>query len=366
VESYGDFLADRGYQPMLLEWADRVAEGEPIDTTAAVAAHLQASGFSVSWVKFEVATVVFGAEETPPSEGELTPFVFESVTVNNRGEVIATEAHQSFYFEEPLGDRVAPLKLVAIPSGEFIMGSPEHEPEHYSSESPQHQVKVSPFFISQYPVTQAQWRSVAALPRQERDLDPAPSDFKGEDRPVEQVSWHEAVEFCARLSAHTGRTYRLPTEAEWEYACRSVNSEQLSVTSASISDPAYPPFYFGETLTGELANYKASNTYAGEPEGKYRGETTPVGQFPPNAFGLYDLHGNVWEWCLDHWHDNYEGAPADGSAWLTEDDDVNRVLRGGSWFNIPSNCRSAYRHDDDPGSRFGAIGFRVVCEARGL
>jgi formylglycine-generating enzyme required for sulfatase activity len=350
VESYGDFLADRGYQPMLLEWADRVAEGEPIDETAETATRLQASGFTVSWVDFEVATVAFGVEETPLIESELTRFEFESVTVNDRGEVVATEAYQSFYFEEPLGDGVSPLKLVAIPSGEFMMGSPEDESGRYSEERPQHLVKVSPFFMSQYPVTQAQWRAVVALPRQDLDLNFAPSNFKGENRPVERVSWYDAVEFCARLSEHTGRTYRLPTEAEWEYACRADTTT---------------PFHFGETITADLANYSGS-VFLNEPEGQFRSETIPVGQFPPNAFGLYDMHGNVGEWCLDHWHDSYEGAPTDGRAWLTEDEYSNRVVRGGSWRYIPRHCRSACRNNNNPGNRYSAIGFRVICEARGL
>ena len=159
------------------------------------------------------------------------------------------------------------------------------------------------------------------------------------------MSWHDAVEFCARLSKLRGREYRLPSEAEWEYACRAGKRT---------------PFYFGETITGELANYNASYTYADEPKGQYRVETTPVGQFPPNAFGLYDMHGNVWEWCADTWHDNYEGAPSDGSAWLGSDNDY-QVLRGGSWNDIPNSCRSARRLRYGRGYNYQDRGFRVVC-----
>ena len=350
VESYGDFLADRGYQPMLLEWADRVAEGEPIDATAAATEQLQAGGFSVSWVEFEVATVAFGVEVAPPEADDLTPFEFKTVTVNDRGEVVATATQTAAYFEEPLASGMPPLKLVAIPSGEFMMGSPEAEAGRYDNEGPQHGVKVSPFFMGQTPVTQAQWRAVATLPKQEHDLAPDPARFKGDDRPVERVSWHDAVEFCARLSEHTGRTYRLPTEAEWEYACRADTTT---------------PFNVGETLTTELANYNGS-VFLNEPKGQSRAETTPVGQFAPNAFGLYDLHGNVWEWCLDHWHDNYDGAPTDGSAWLIENEGSKRVRRGGSWYYFPRNCRSACRNDTDPGNRYAYDGFRLVCEAREL
>lgn len=360
VESYGDLLADRGYQHVLLEWADRVAEGEPIDETAGVAAQLQTAGFSVRWIEFEVATVAFGVEPTSSPDSELTPFAFETVTVNDRGEIIATETHHSFYFEEHLEDGVQPLRLVAIPSGKFLMGSPEDDHKHCDDEKPQHPVKVSPFFISQYPVTQAQWRAIAIRTdlKVNHNLKPDPSQFKGDDRPVEQVSWYEAVEFCSRLSAHTGRTYRLPTEAEWEYACRADTTT---------------PFYFGETLTTKLANYDGS-VFRNEPKGRYRSGTTPVGSFRPNAFGLYDMHGNVWEWCLDHWHGNYdhwhgnsyEKAPINGSAWLTEDEEACRVNRGGSWYLSPKNCRSASRDNYNPGNRDDDIGFRVVCEVRGL
>ncbi|WP_039899611.1 formylglycine-generating enzyme family protein, partial [Microcystis sp. T1-4] len=188
----------------------------------------------------------------------------------------------------------------------------------------------------------------------EKDLDLNLAHFKdrpdSDRRPVEQVNWYDAVEFCARLSKLTVREYRLPSEAEWEYACRAGTTT---------------PFYFGETITGELANYDASETYADEPKGEYRKKTTPVGQFPPNAFGLYDMHGNVWEWCADTWHDNYDGAPTDGSAWIENGDDNCSPPRGGSWCNDPGNCRSAsrdysYRRGD---FAYYFYGFRVVCGA---
>jgi formylglycine-generating enzyme required for sulfatase activity len=182
-------------------------------------------------------------------------------------------------------------------------------------------------------------------------LKPDPSFLKGEDRPVERVSWYDAEEFCARLSEFTKSKYRyrLPSEAEWEYACRARTTT---------------PFYFGETITGDLANYDASNVYASEPKKTYRKETTPVGQFPPNAFGIYDMHGNVWEWCLDDWHDNYDGVPTNGSAWLNEHDNENSscVLRGGSWYLSPDFCRSAYRDNYlSRGYRVSHFSFRVVC-----
>ena len=184
-----------------------------------------------------------------------------------------------------------------------------------------------------------------------RDLKADPSHFKRDLRPVEQVSWHNAVEFCDRLSKRTGRLYRLPSEAEWEYACRAGTDT---------------PFHFGETLTDRLANYRATETYGRGPKGEYRQETTPVTHFnAPNAFGLCDMHGNVREWCLDPWHDNYQRAPTDGSAWTEDGDDSYRVRRGGSWFDLPRFCRSAYRGIYYPGDRHDFIGFRVVCAVRG-
>jgi formylglycine-generating enzyme required for sulfatase activity len=237
-------------------------------------------------------------------------------------------------------------EMVVIPESTFLMGSPEDEPERDGDEGPLHEVTVSPFFMSKYPITQSQWRFVAQLPQINRALDPEPSSFKGDVRPVEQVSWHDAVEFCDRLSAYTKRTYRLPTEAEWEYACRAGTTT---------------PFHTGETITTELANYDGTFTYGQPAKGVYRNETTDVESFPPNAFGLFDMHGNVWEWCLDHWHENYDNAPTDGSAWLTDDENAAHVIRGGSWMYFARCCRSASRGRDDPDFRGRNLGFRVVC-----
>jgi formylglycine-generating enzyme required for sulfatase activity len=252
---------------------------------------------------------------------------------------------------EPLLDvgSALPLHMVLIPGGTFLMGSPPDEINRSDSEDPQRHVTLPQFFIGRYPITQAQWRAVAALPQKESKLDPEPSRFKGDNYPVEQVSWHDAVEFCARLKQHTNRPYRLPSEAEWEYACRAGTTT---------------PFYFGKTLTDELANYDASLTYADGPKGEYRKTTTPVDYFGiANAFGLSDMHGNVLEWCQDYWHKSYEGAPIDGSAYLTGNEIVNRVIRGGSWLTHPGACRSAYRYYDMPDNRIDYIGFRVVCSA---
>ncbi|BAZ00044.1 hypothetical protein NIES37_40270 [Tolypothrix tenuis PCC 7101] len=268
---------------------------------------------------------------------------FETVTVNKNGGVIKRNSNkQAKLFKEDLGNNVT-LEMVAIPSGKFLMGSPDSE--GLDSEKPQHQVTVKSFFMGKHPITQAQWRRVAALPKVNHNLKADPSNFKGDNRPVERVSWYDAVEFCSRLSKYTNKEYRLPSEAEWEYACRAGTTT---------------PFHFGETMTTELANYNGNYTYASEPKGKNRQKTIEVGSFPPNGFGLYDMHGNVWEWCQDDWHDSYQGAPTDGSAWLNGNDS-SAVLRGASWVNIPKDCCSAYRVLNYREDHEYFNGFRVVC-----
>ncbi|MBT9310826.1 formylglycine-generating enzyme family protein [Leptothoe kymatousa] len=266
------------------------------------------------------------------------------------------EQRQTRYFVEQLSGEVS-IDMIRVPGGTFLMGSPDDELDRRDTEGPQHEVSVPTFFMGRYPVTQAQWKAVTALPQVEHKLNAAPYNFKGDNRPVEQVSWYEAVEFCTRLSAHTGREYRLPSEAEWEYACRAGTQT---------------PFYFGETITTEIANYRGtddgslgwSGSYGQGPKGEYRQETTPVDHFNiANAFGLCDMHGNVDEWCQDHWHDNYQEAPNDGSVWLTNNEDSSRVVRGGSWGTYPRNCLSASRHVYTPDYRYYRIGFRVVCRA---
>jgi formylglycine-generating enzyme required for sulfatase activity len=253
---------------------------------------------------------------------------------------------------EDLGNDIQ-LDMMLIPGGTFIMGSLPEELEHQEDESPQHFVTVQPFFMGKYQVTQEQWRFVAQLPQVNRELEQDPSYFKGDNRPVEQVSWEDAVEFCDRLSQYTGRTYRLPSEAEWEYACRAGTKT---------------PFHFGDNITTDLVNYDGTYPYKSAPKGKYREQTTDVGTFPPNAFGLYDMHGNLDEWCLDDWHDNYKDAPTDGSAWFSSDDKLSdksgrAVLRGGSWLYDAGFCRSAFRDRNLRGIRGNFYGFRVVCSA---
>ena len=262
--------------------------------------------------------------------------------------VIQRQRQQAKYFTQDLGSNVG-LDMILIPGGRFLMGSPESEPERRANEGPQHEVTVPAFFMGRYPVTQTQWRVVAGYPQANRELNPDPSDFKGDNHPVENVSWFEAVEFCDRLSQYTTRDYHLPAEAEWEYACRAGTTT---------------PFYFGQTITTELVNYDGNYTYANGSKGVRRGKTNDVDHFTAaNAFGLHDMHGNVWEWCQDYWHNNYQDAPADGSAWLSENDNDYRVVRGGSWGFNPEYCRSAFRSKGNPGFHGSFIGFRVVLPA---
>jgi formylglycine-generating enzyme required for sulfatase activity len=256
------------------------------------------------------------------------------VKVDDRGNIVTRESLQAEYFTENLGNGVT-LDMVAIPGGTFIMGSPKTEEERLNNEGPQHSVTVPAFFMAKYPVTQAQWQAV---------MGNNPSRFKGANRPVEQVSWNEAGKFCQKLSQITGKNYRLPSEAEWEYACRAGTAT---------------PFCFGETITTGLANYNGDDTYGNGPKGVSRGQTTDVGSFPPNGFGLYDMHGNVSEWCQDVWHKNYNGAPTDGSAWTSEGNPRYRLLRSGNWLNDPRFCRSAYRWSI-PGGRYDDVGFRLA------
>ncbi|MBD2293293.1 formylglycine-generating enzyme family protein [Anabaena sphaerica FACHB-251] len=265
----------------------------------------------------------------------------EVVTINKFGEIIQRQPRVARYFIEDLGDGVK-LEMAAIPGGSFMMGSPENEEGRSDSESPQHQVTVPSFFMGKYPITQAQYQVIMG----END-----SSFKGDNRPVEQVDWINAVAFCEKLSQKIGKPYRLPSEAEWEYACRAGTTT---------------PFHFGETMTIDLANYWPRLT---NPDG-VKDETTVVGSFGiANNFGLYDMHGNLCEWCQDRWHNDYENAPTDGSAWVDKTwleiarrIDI-RVVRGGSWNNNPENCRSAYRIQLHHDFRSMDVGFRVVCSS---
>ena len=295
-------------------------------------------------------------------------FKFDLLSVDASGRKVKREKGQVEYLTEDLGNGIS-LEMVTIPDGKFMMGTGEKEikmllekfrsdksmSDRFRRENPQHKVTIQSFLMSKYLITQAQWRRVAALPKVNWHLKDDPSKFKGDNRPVEGVSWYDAVEFCARLnrfvegrfSKYTNKEYRLPSEAEWEYAARAGTTT---------------PFHFGETITTELVNYDGSYTYASAPKGEFRQQTTEIGSFLPNGFGLYDMHGNVWEWCQDTLHSTYKQAPKDGSAWVDNNHEV-RMVRGGCWHCYPDYCRSAYRMDHVSKDGNDNIGFRVVCAA---
>ena len=273
---------------------------------------------------------------------QYSTFPFKTIRVDKIGKVIETIDSEADYFAEDLGNGLS-LDMVRIPGGTFMMGAAKGEKGASEDEYPQHQVTVPEFWMGKFAVTQEQWQAVAGFEKVRRDLKRDPANFKGATLPIEQVRWEDAEEFCKRLSQKTGKEYRLPSEAQWEYACRANTKTS---------------FHFGPKITTDLANYRRSRT-----------KTTEVGSFAiANPFGLYDMHGNVWEWCLDHWHNNYTGAPtdgnrapSDGNAWVTGGDSSRRILRGGSWDDTLDNCRSANRARNFLGLRYNNIGFRVVC-----
>ena len=253
------------------------------------------------------------------------------------------------------------IQMAHIPEGEFLMGQSREETLHLqpilgegfnNREIPQHSVQISSFSMGVYPVTQDQWRIVAEWPEINIPLNPTPSRFVGEDHPVDSVTWFEAVEFCNRLSLRSERLYRLPSEAEWEYACRAGSTT---------------PFHFGATITSKVANYDVRLTYSDESPAseqelttRRRGTTSVRKYAYTNAFGLYDMHGNVWEWCLDHWSENYNNALGTNIPWETREENTQRVGRGGCWAGQPWNCRSASRSKLSPTFGDCFFGFRIV------
>jgi formylglycine-generating enzyme required for sulfatase activity len=250
-----------------------------------------------------------------------------------------TPAGLDSVFVEQLGNGVT-LEMVSIPGGTFLMGAPHDEPDSNGSERPQHRVTVSPLRMGRYVVTIAQWRAVMGeLPEGIMRLDPR---FAArDDLPVVRVCRIEADAFCTELSARTGRPYRLPSEAEWEYACRAGTTT---------------PFWFGAMIDPDVVNFASTG----------RGMTVPVGSLgAANAFGLFDMHGNVWEFCQDKWNGSYAGAPTDGSAWSVGEDPRTSVLRGGSWGSKKAgSCRSASRMlVGNLTGRSRQFGFRVVLSA---
>jgi formylglycine-generating enzyme required for sulfatase activity len=245
-------------------------------------------------------------------------------------------------------------EMVAVPAGRYLMGSPESEPERFANEGPQHKITIpGPFAIGRFAVTFSEWdaaqqdkdwqRITGLAPRLPRD-----AGWGRGNRPVIGVSWDDAQAYMKWLSEKTGKEYRLPSEAEWEYACRAGSTT---------------PFWWGTSITTEQANYDGRGfAYSGGGRiGEFRQRTLPVESFEANPWGLYQVHGNVWEWCEDRWHSDYTGAPANGSAWMDGDNNL-RVLRGGAWINNPRGLRSAFRNNNFSifGHRNRFRGFRAV------
>jgi len=233
--------------------------------------------------------------------------------------------------------------MVPIPAGEFTMGSPPSE--LYRGAETQHRVTIPAFALGKYEVTFAQWDACVS----DGGCGGHKPDDQGwgrETRPVIGVSWDDTKAYVAWLSRKTGKQYRLPSEAEWEYAARGGTTT---------------PFSFGDKITTAQANYDSSGGATVAPEAN-RQKTLPIGSFPANVFDLHDMHGNVWEWVEDCWHDEYTGAPADGSAWVT----LNcggHVMRGGSWEDYAGDVRAAARVGSGRGEQSWADGFRVVRSA---
>ncbi len=317
----------------------------------------------LSPLKFPISLPDFGAVSTmvrEVTEKPETPVVellltnFKVLSTDDRGRVIETRIESTRFYRQELPGAVS-LEMVELHGGTFMMGADRIELESVRKEyvrgvddetrdelisrigweTPQHQVNVSGIFMSRYEITQAQWRAVAGLPKIEIDLISDPSVFKGGNRPVENVSWAEAVEFCARLSKLTGLTFRLPTEAEWEYACRAGTDT---------------PFNSGPALHSDWSNFNGRRPYGPNSKGEFREQTVPVGSLGvANAFGLYDMHGNVWEWTEDGW-----------MIGQVESNSNLRVLRGGGWDSAAGECRSGARQRMDLNHRSNNLGFRVV------
>jgi formylglycine-generating enzyme required for sulfatase activity len=297
---------------------------------------------SADWASLIRSAIALQPLERPQSVGEwwrgrggegergrLT-FSFKTAQVKLVGSKIeiTKSPGKAEYFVEDLGNGVT-LDMVYVPAGRFMMGSSK-----YDEEQPEHLVNVPAFYLSKYPITQAQYLAIVGS---------NPSYFKGSQRPVESVSWHDAQAFCQKLAKLKAKAYTLPSEAQWEYACRANTNT---------------PFYFGEHISPDVVNYNGNYRYEDTPKGIYRATTTDVGSFPPNSFGLYDLHGNVWEWCLDTWTGNYQAALNDC---VVETEENNcYVLRGGSWYDNARNCRSAVRDRNTPDDLQYYIGFRLA------
>ncbi len=340
-----------------IQWVDLFEPHGFDDLLRALAFQLKRMGKTVPAPQLKPQPLPATPAPVAPKSGG-SPLDFITVNVDERGKVIERVTRQARRSIEDLGAGVT-IEVVEIPGGEFWMGSNESEAQAafaeakryyegaqekwYKAEVPRHRVKLSPFRMGMHSVTQAQWYEVMG------DLPEIEEKLRGDNHPIVNVSWEEAVEFCKELTRRTNHQYRLPTEAEWEFACRA------GTTS---------PFTFGPTLTPEIANYWWSHPYADGPKKEALQKTLPVGSLGvANAFGLCDMHGNVWEWCSDWYSESYyeecrkqsmmidPQGPATGSY---------RVIRGGGWSGLAVYCRSAHRYRIAPGDRSDYLGFRLV------
>jgi formylglycine-generating enzyme required for sulfatase activity len=348
------------------------AEAKPA-TPAPLAAPAVAPPVTDTAIKSAAAISIpakFALPVLPPPK--LSTFGFDVMTSDERGRIVGKRVETARYFQIDLPGGMQ-LDLVQVPTGGFMMGTLESDLvavkqgssrgvekkdlnydivesyiRRFNWESPRHMVNVPGFYMSKFEITQAQWRAVASLPRVNTDLLSDPSSFKGSNLPVETITWDEAIEFCERLTRATGRRFRLPTEAEWEYAARAGTNT---------------PFNFGDSIKTDWANFQGKFPYNNSPKGEFRETTVAVGTIgAPNAFGLYDMHGNVWEWCSDVWNENYEGAPIDGKSWDTGKIQYLRIIRGGAWDSFGGECRSNSRNRMTATIRLNSIGLRVVAD----
>ena len=364
-----DFLENTSISPVLGQVLDRMIASAPshrYQTAQAVLSDLKnltSSSSQSNRPRFQRPTYLKAGAKTlitpiaPPKSQptqaiapSLSQFSFETaiVTVNRNaiGKLtknqlqISTRQKIGKIYVENLGNvqgKPIGLEMVFIPAGRFQIGSPINELEHSEEESPRHIVNIPPFFMSRFPITQRQWKIL---------MDNNPAIFIGNsDRPVETVTWDDTQLFCQKLAERTGRPYRLPSESEWEYACRA---------------GTLTAFGFGETIAANLANYNSASPYKYAPQGVSNSSTSEVGTYPANGFGLHDMHGNVWEWCADNWHDDYDLLPKDGSAWTQGGDLSCRVIRGGSWRDPAHYCRSAKRSRNATSQGDRTTGFRIV------
>ncbi|MEM9487287.1 MAG: formylglycine-generating enzyme family protein [Cyanobacteria bacterium P01_F01_bin.116] len=305
-------------------------------------------GFTTATAIVTVSCKSASSQLIAPTGEPLKNKTLKTVQIDSKGQIIAEPSVKIAYFDEPYLRKYVrnalPLRMVQIPAGEFLMGSPTTEPHREEKEGPQRSIQVPDFYMGAFTITQQQYEAV---------IGNNPSYFTddegqdGADLPVEQVSWQEANAFCQQLSELTKRTYRLPTEAEWEYACRAGTTTSFS---------------FGDILTTEISNFFEDFSFTENYEENYRNTPVAADSFWPNAFGLYNMHGNILEWCADDYYESYQDAPTDAAPRSSGNTNESKVLRGGSWFNDTPQCRSAFRDKNSQVGRSNAFGFRVVCE----